>query len=792
MLRLRANGTNGLRATLAAGVKHMLGPFSSRNSHRLSRGDHRHIRAQAGAVRSCSLPTRGWSVWSRVAAVVGLGVVFVAIGFPRAVAFAGTPQRFAHNSAPDFMRGEATSTMVLSTGDVVRGFSVAEIEADAAFLWCAARSKDTAFFGSGTKGQIFAVSTKDLKSPAPKTDASKTNPKVGPKTGPKRSPNKKARLLTALPEPWVTALAVRSDGQLLAATAPGAHVYLIDPGTGRFKRLVDVGESAQVKHVWALVPDGKSGRTFAATGLPGKVVAINRNGDVKPVWDSGDAHVLALEPGPNGPASGLLAGTAENGVLYRVSPSGKATALHDFAAQEVRAVVQSGSDVLIAVNAFKDGSAGDSSNLKGTPLGFGPEPSEGTAQAPRVPRPGAADARGAVYRLSSEGIVELLLPVTDGYVSDLQRSSDGAVYASTSADGKVYRIVDDRTITLAVDLPARQALALVARDDQLFVGTGDNGAVFHVGASAGQGIYLSEVLDAGRVARWGTLRYVGSGALAVETRSGNTAEPGPAWETWRRLEAAGMMASDWSGGGGVTSQVGRYLQYRITLKAAARLRELEIFYLPQNERARVEQLSAARMPPEMAQGSESSGPKGTVQLNWLVVNPDGDPLGFELAYKQEGEPTWRSIGGPEPLRAPTYAWNTTSVPDGRYVIRVQTSDGVSVAQDQALTHAFISAPVLIDNTRPRVEALRARGTVIQGRAIDSESSLTKIEFSVDGGPWSPVSPDDGILDSPKEVFSLRALEVKTGSHVVAVRAVDESGNIGLGRLVIQAAGTAQK
>jgi len=114
-----------------------------------------------------------------------------------ATATAAVTRSFRQTTAKDFEEGEATASMVLPTGDVVPGMKSSPITLDAAFVWCGVLSPDgkIAYFGTGDQGRIYAVETS--------------------------ATGGKARLVTTLEAAWVTALAVRPDGTLVAGTTPG-------------------------------------------------------------------------------------------------------------------------------------------------------------------------------------------------------------------------------------------------------------------------------------------------------------------------------------------------------------------------------------------------------------------------------------------------------------------------------------------------------------------------------------------------------------------------------------------
>ncbi|HVR60354.1 MAG TPA: hypothetical protein VMU50_00570, partial [Polyangia bacterium] len=362
-------------------------------------------------------------------------LVGVVLAVP-AIAMAGGTKVFRHTTAKDFEEGEATGSLILPTGEVAVGMTSARVAVDATFVWCAALSRDgaTAYFGTGDNGRIFALDVRD-----------------GGRNG------KGARKVVELEAAWVTSLAVRADGMLLAGATPGGRVFLVDPRSGSARELAKL----PAEHVWSLAHDSASGTTYVGTGSPGKIFAITSDGKGKPrmLWDAGDKHVVSLLRAPDGR---LLAGTSEEGILFRVSLDGKAEALHDFEAEEVRAIARDGDALFVAVNDFEKAA---------TPTPPGPTAAKGTrvavsgagtpASAGALPRPGQRKAKAGLYRLDADGRIEQIFATGDGYFTALLPDTAGGVYVATGSQGKVYHVARDRTASLAIDLPERQALALL-------------------------------------------------------------------------------------------------------------------------------------------------------------------------------------------------------------------------------------------------------------------------------------------------------------------------------------------
>jgi hypothetical protein len=685
-----------------------------------------------------------------------------------APAFATATKTFRQSSAKDFEEGEASATMILPTGEVVPGMKTSPIAAESSFVWCSASSRDgaTAYFGSGDEGKIFAV---DARAADKKDD--------------------KARLVAKLDAPWVTALAVRPDGTLLAGTTPGGRIFTVDPRSGAVKELTKL----PAEHVWALVYEDKTATTYVGAGAPGKIFAVDGKGKSRALWDSRDKHVVSLAWADE---RHLFAGTSEEAILYRVGLDGRGEALQDFEAEEVRAVARAGDAVTIAVNDFEKAAppfAPWPPAAKGTRvvIAAGGPPSSAGA----LPRPGQRKSKAALYRLERDGRIEQIFSIADGYFTSLVvDDKTGDVYAATGSQGRVYRVQPDRTASLAIDLPERQALTVVRANGSggpFLVGTGDAGAIYraHRANAHGEATYLSRVLDAETRAQWGLLRWHGGKGLTLETRSGITAKPDEGWTAFQRLQGAHAGAE--GGAGQVASPAARYVQYRATLEGAdARLGEVTLAYLPQNQRARVTEFTASDgsaaggTPP--APGTPVVRAHATIlKLRWKVENLDGDELDYRLAFREENEAVWRPLGTSEPLLKPEYDWNTEGLPDGTYVVRIVTSDERAQPRERALDSTYLAPPVLVDNRKPEVAGLAAKGAFVSGRARDQQSAITQIEVAVDGAEWHEVAPADGICDDLVEGFTVKLPALAPGPHAVTVRAWDSADNVGAASITVK-------
>jgi hypothetical protein len=133
-------------------------------------------------------------------------------------------------------------------------------------------------------------------------------------------------------------------------------------------------------------------------------------------------------------------------------------------------------------------------------------------------------------------------------------------------------------------------------------------------------------------------------------------------------------------------------------------------------------------------------------------------------------------------------WDTSSVPNGTYVLKVAASDRKSNPADTALTGEMESSSFDVDNVAPTVQigALRRDGTrfIVPADVRDADSAVAKVEYSLDAQKWQPAFPRDGILDGRVESFEIR-LDADADGRTLVIRATDALGNIGTGQVQIR-------
>jgi sugar lactone lactonase YvrE len=683
-------------------------------------------------------------------------------------AFAGGTRTWRLTSYKDFDEGEATGVLLSSLGEATSGFSASRIDVSESVVYSSVAAPDgTTFIGTGDQGVVYAYKSGKLK--------------------------KLAKLDAVL----VASLAAGPNGSVFVGTMPGGRIFAID-------RDGKVREAAKLdaEHVWGLVYDEGKQTLYAATGPNGRLYSVDVSRLDRPavgrrdklISDTGEKHLLSLVRGDDG---ALYAGSADQAILYKITPGEKGAtvqALHDFEGDELRAIARRGNTLYVAVNEFQRGGSTTTTTSTGPNAPRGTKmvlPTATTTTTTSTTSSGLTrdrKGRGAVYRVDPDGRVEQLHALADGYFTALHVDSDGNVWAAAGSNGRVYLIRPDRTVITAFDLPERQVLTLAfdataqKGGPNGLLGTGDAGALYRIAADPQKDAhYVTKVFDAQFPARWGNLAWGGHGSLALETRSGNTSHPDKTWSAWSAPQKPEKVGD--GGSGHIASPPGRYLQIRANFGGARTvMRDMTVYYQPQNQRPRVAEITVGddasqKRVSAFARGGKPRSP--VVKLRWRVDNPDDDDLIYRLAYREESENNWKPIGGAEPLTRTEYEWNTESIPDGNYVVRVVASDERSNPREEALEHSLTSTPFLVDNRKPELSEIKVAYPTASGRAHDSFSAISELAYSIDGGDWQPFAPKDGIFDDPTEEFSVKLPPgLAVGTHSLAVRAVDAAENVG--------------
>jgi streptogramin lyase len=703
---------------------------------------------------------------------------------------AGVSARYwIHDSAADFLEGKATGVSITSEGALRLAPRVETLaEPEAPYLWdVAVDARGRTFAGTGDEGWIVRVAAG------------------------KAEPFFQCAALEVL------CLDAGSDGTLYAGTAPDGFVYRIT-AAGEGSILFDAPQA----YVWdlALGPDGA---VYAAAGPRAAIWRIDpRSGRAEEIATIDDNHVVSLAFDAQGR---LLFGTEGRGLVGRVD-GGRAIVLHDCAEGEVGAVA-SGPDGIVWVAASAPAEAREEATAdapdstadgSASPDGATPEDEERDGHYLFRVHPDD-EGKGVLYRIDADGNATRIWESGQGSVFDILPLPGGDVLALTGDEGRIVRVHPDGTATLLLDADEEHVVSAV-RDpsgDGWIVACANPSRVLRVeGALRGKGTYESQVLDAGRLARWGRLDWTGEGSGAsFAVRSGNTGKPDGTWSEWsgELHEAASELRVDGA----------RFLQWRATLEGGGTksplVRRVRVSSLERNVAPVVSsvevvpagtrfydeepearprplyqtlpggvsvQYSLDNAPGKFPPEQRSPWTQGLRQIRWQAADPNGDALLFELSYRREDETEWKPFG--EDVEGTTWTFNSNGVPDGPYAVRVTASDRRSNPYDEK-TAWRDSEIFLIDNTPPafRDVAWTREGATVRatGMVEDETSDVVRLETSVDGGDWSDQPPADGIFDARTERIDVRVEVEGKKEHSILLRGTDLAGNLSATRVLVK-------
>ena len=709
---------------------------------------------------------------------------------------AATPTFWTVSSQADFLKGDVEDLSIDSDGRMFLGPAASVLgETSAPFLWSIVAGPDgTLWAGSGNEGKVLKIAR-----------------------------DGKVTTFFDAPELEVHAIAAAPQGGLYVATSPDGKIYSV-AADGTSKTFFDPED----KYIWALATDA-SGNVFAATGDKGVIYKISPDGKGARFYKAGATNVVALATTRIGE---LIAGTESPGRVFRIDAAGKAFVLIDSPFREIHALRLAADGTIYAAALSATPSSGAdraaepvaepsrpvtpsvSTEITGMSVVEGPISS---STAPSAGRSNRRPGRGAIYRIRPDGLWDTVWETADDAPYDLIVEDGGSLLVGTGTDGKIFRLSGSPArATLLARAAARQVTALLREPSGRIVGATSNpGKVFALSSTAARkGTYESDVRDAGTVATWGAIRWRASGRagqVQIITRSGNTATPDETWSAWSNAYTNAE-------GERIGSPNARYLQWRATLTSDSAqgpvLTSVTAAYLPRNLRPEVtsitvhppgaifqrpfstgdaeiagfedntsdgrspNQTSAAPGAPTLPTPSLGRRiyQKGLQTFVWKADDQNDDRLQFDALYRREGETTWKVLK--RGLWDPIVVWDTTSVPDGTYVLKVAASDAPSNSPDTSLTGELESSSFEIDNSPPRIElqptkpGARTVGFVVR----DESSSVQRVEYSLDASRWRTVYPKDGIADSRREEFEVTLEESEIGRSVI-IRAMDAMNNV---------------
>lgn len=739
-------------------------------------------------------------------------------------------RRWRQSTYEEFLKGTAKGVAVRSDGHLELAPKFALVaDADASYLWALRTdATGTLYAGGGSPAKVFRFDT-----------------------------NGKPKAIFESTDLLAQCIAFDTKGALYVGTSPDGKVYKVSANGEK-----TVFFEPKTKYIWdlAFAPDGT---LYVATGDKGQIYAVSPDGKGDVYYASDEAHIKVLGfdakgnllagTEPNGRVLRINRAVEKTG-KKPFSAAVEGFVLYETAKREVTSLaVGADGNVYVAAIGEKPRAGGQGqttiiSTPQGTTTITNPGIQTGAISAPFVAFPQAISS--SIYRINAEGVPEEIWTSRDEVVYSLGVNSDGRLLAGTGNNGSLL-VIDGRGVYAQLAKAGSAQITGISKvsNGKVYLCTANPGKVFSLGPEyEAEGTFESQSFDAKLFSQWGRIEWWGPPAttgasknakenkeprLELYVRSGNTEDPGKEWSVW----FGPYNATDTP----VEVPPARFLQWKAVIhdgRPGDGIDWVSVAYLPKNVAPVIDgiamqdpgvraqapmgvsapgnvQLKQPPAPiPNTAAGMMNPNPnpqlkfeaqpQGTLQKGyqsvlWAAHDDNEDDLKYSVYFRGENQQDWLLLK--DNLEQKFYSWDTTSMPDGAYYLKIVASDGPSNPPEFALKAERESERFEVDNTTPAISKIDASPTGVnadrsQGVSYDFQvtashptNSIEKAQYSVDGGEWILLRPTTGISDYRTETYSFTVLRLSPGEHTIAVRAYDRFENVGAAKTTIQVAGT---
>ncbi len=750
-------------------------------------------------------------------------VLFVTLSVP--VSQAVTSKVTRHSTSKDLLAGESDGVVVTSRGTIQLGRAARVLASDFENVWSVNSivvSGGTIFVGTSPNGHVYKYSLGKLTKiypPEEETAAAKSQPTVvsaaepaagdaqketaQDAAGSEKKEKESGKIVEAserLSNQHIFAMSMDVAGRLLVGIS-GDKCRLCRYETGKMETIFEPNDA---KYIFDIETDNV-GNIYLGTGPQGRVYVLDPSGKVAQlVYRGRDKNILSVAASRDG---FVYAGVDTRGLIYKINPRNKtATVLYDSDEPEISALlavdgVPAPGGVLYAAAtsagvveteqkfAAQQGVSGRPETKKeegskaqaegGTRLKVANTGATATAKPPQPPRPAPRPAKPGsasyIYKINKQGYVTEVF--SEAAVFLCVAGQDGKILIGTGNEARLYSVDPEaeRQSILYEDPKASQITALNVSEQDIYIGTANPARLVLLSSSYGsQGTYTSDLIDAGQPARWGKLQMdadIPRGCkVLVASRSGNVKDVNdPTFSDWTEPVAMTEPVQ-------LRCPVGRFCQYKLVLETedgqkTPIIREVAVASTVPNLAPKVETVDVARL--------QAPGKEGIFKIGYKAGDENDDKLIYKLDFRKIGRTNWIAIK--DKIETDTFDWDSKTVEDGRYEIRVTASDerGNSVAT--RLTGSRISEPIVVDNTGPAIRKYAieksGRTAVLKLDVTDELSVISKLEYTIDSNAeWKGTLPDDLVCDTTEESFAITVEDLDPGEHVLALRITDDVGN----------------
>jgi hypothetical protein len=701
-----------------------------------------------------------------------------------------------HGSAADLLKGKTENTVIDSEGTIKLAREAVEIDCGRLLkdVWIintvVADGAGAIYIGTSPNGDIIKYAdgmTTRLYPLKSGEDTGAQSDSVDP-----NAPKAEQVFINE----HIFAMAMDSAGRLLAAVS-GDNCRLMRLAGGEFETIYKPDDAT---YILAISFDDL-GNIYLGTGPEGKIYRLDPDGqNHQLVYDSRDKNILSLTIGED---DFVYAGSDRRGIVYKINPAtGTATVLYDSEQTEITSLLFDGdnnlyvaatsaeavrsqlkfSSISADVSAGRPDTETDSENggeATGTTTlkiaNTSGAKNKGPAPAPALAKRGTpAKQASHIYKIDPHGFVTDIFSEPAVFFALVRQ--DDRLLLGTGNEAQLFSI-DPETEQKAVayeDKEASQITAFTIVGDGLYLGTSNPAKLIRLAKSfAKSGTFASDLVDAGQPSMWGKLQIdadvPATCRVLMSARSGNIEDPNdPTFSPWTK-------AVELTEATQLTCPLGRFCQYKLTLETddagqTPIIREIAVPHVVPNLAPRVLSVTAAR--------GDKNKP-GQFDISYKAEDDNADTLIYKIEFRKLGRANWIKLE--DEFDKPKFEWDTMTIEDGRYEVRVTAGDERSNTTATKLAGSRISDPFVVDNTAPVItdSKLKTENSKLKLslEIKDEFTAIGKVSYTVDSNEdWVAALPDDMVYDTTTEFFMIEIEDLDPGEHVIALKIADDLEN----------------
>ena len=555
------------------------------------------------------------------------------------------------------------------------------------------------------------------------------------------------------------------SGNIYAATGPYARIIKYDnAGNEIWSKNVDD------TYIWDMKFDNNGNLYAAAGGNNARVLKITSAGNITEILKTDEQHAMSLYFDSKN--NKLYVGTAGRGLVLAIdlatnleNPSSKT--LYDTAQNEVYAITMDNIGNLYFGTATREPS-----------YLILPSIIDGGKSADD----NAKEFRNSLYKADTNGTVQRLFFLNQTLVFALSSDNDNNIYFITGDNADIYKINgNDGLLSYIGGLDNKILSTFSATKDGLYFAVSKTGEIYKMqNNNLSEGSFVSDTLDLRFLSKLGSLNAmttVPEGSdISFEVRTGNVARVDNTWSDFVPIAEDGK----------INVPDGRFMQFRVKMKTSNSesvpvLSSMDFTYIENN------------LPPDVLNGgltthykqqNDSNETTKSPQLEenetmiyWKGSDPNGDKLIYDLEYRLKGEKNYRKLANN--LENSYFRFKSYLMPSGIYDFKITASDRHDNPIDLSKTKTLEVLNIKYDNDPPEIFdfAVNTEGNSrkITFRVEDKLSFLKTVRYSAITEEWHYIIPDDKVLDSMSENFTILIEDENTGS--ITIEVLDTEGNI---------------